>query len=120
VLVVYLPLFPPLVSEIIPFSFSFCGVASLGETSTSLESTFLSPFSNSQVYVCETTKAVAVPSSRAIILGLEVFGRIVAAAGLAGTALQTLDGSSPGIGRRTRTVFEELTGLASELDAHSC
>ena len=92
-------------------------MTSLGETSISLESAFLSPLSNSQVYVCETTKAVAVPSSCAIILGLEVFGRIVAAAGLAGAALQALDGSSLGTGRRTCMVFEALTGLANKLGA---
>jgi hypothetical protein len=59
-----------------------------------------------------------VPSGYATILGLKVFGQIViAAASLAGVALQALDGSSPGTGRRTCTIFEALTGLASELGA---
>jgi hypothetical protein len=63
-------------------------------------------------------KAVAVPSGYATILGLKVFSQIViAAASLAGVALQALDGSSPGTGRRTCTIFEALTGLASELGA---
>jgi hypothetical protein len=89
-------------------------VTSLGETTTSLDSVFLSSFSNSQVYVCDATKAV-VPSSCDITLGLKVFGRIVAAVGLAGAALQVLDGSSPRTGRRTCTVFEALIALAGEL-----
>lgn len=95
------------------------GVTSLGETTTSLDSVFLSSFSNSQVYVCDATKAV-VPSSCAITLGLKVFGRIVAAAGLAGAALQALDGSSPRTGRRTCTVFEALIALAGDTGCHEC